>query len=103
MCVCVRARVCAYLSLSLSLSLSKRERERERARAGDREGRQEGRRKGGREGGREGERVCVVYWYLIQYPLHRSGYASRSRDVVHDVCVCLRVNVCSEVLGLFSP
>ena len=25
------------------------------------------------------------------------------RDVVHDVCVCVCVNVCSEVLGLLSP
>jgi hypothetical protein len=27
----------------------------------------------------------------------------KPRDVVHDLCVCLCVNVCSEILGLFSP
>ena len=27
----------------------------------------------------------------------------KPRDVVHDVCACLYVNVCSEILGLFSP
>jgi hypothetical protein len=30
------------------------------------------------------ERECVVYWYSIQYPLHHSGYASRSRVVETD-------------------
>ena len=49
------------------------------------------------------ERECVVYWYSIQKPLHYSGYASRSRVMVCMICVCLYVNVWSEVLGLLSP
>ena len=28
----------------------------------------------------EPEPECVVYWYSIQQPLHRSGYASQQRD-----------------------
>jgi hypothetical protein len=52
-------------------------------------------------------RECVVYWYSIQYPLHRSGYASQSRVVVCMMCVCLYgvclyVNVCWDILGAFS-
>jgi hypothetical protein len=45
------------------------------------------------------ERECVVYWYSIQEPLHRSGYASRSRVVV---CLCLCVSIYSDVLGPLS-
>jgi hypothetical protein len=41
--------------------------------------------------------VCVVYWYSIQQPLNRSGYASQSR-VVCTMYVCLCVNVCICVL-----
>jgi hypothetical protein len=49
--------------------------------------------------------VCVVYWYWIQYPLHRSGCASQSR-VICIMCVCVCVNVCICALksrGLSFP
>ena len=51
--------------------------------------------------------MCDVYWYSIQQPLNRSGYASQSRVecTMHDVCVfvCKCVYLCSKVPGHFIP
>ena len=48
------------------------------------------------------ESVLFIGTQFSILPLHRSGYASRSRVVVCMMCACLYVNVCSDVLGSLS-
>ena len=48
------------------------------------------------------ERVCCLL-VLDSVTSTPQWIRQPKRDVVHDVCVCLCVNMCSEVLGLLSP
>jgi hypothetical protein len=57
--------------------------------------------------GKIGSPVMLAYWFAVRAgkigsPVMRF-IKPKPRDVVHDVCVCLCVNVCSEVLGLSAP
>jgi hypothetical protein len=49
------------------------------------------------------ERVCGLLVLNSVTSTPQWIHQPKPRDVVHDVRVCLRVHVCSEVLGLFSP
>jgi len=48
------------------------------------------------------KRECVLYINTVT-STPQWIRQPKQRDVVNDVCVCLCVIVCSEILGLFSP
>ncbi len=48
-------------------------------------------------------RVCCLLVLNSVTPKPQWICQPKPRDVAHDACVCLCVNACSEILGLFSP